>query len=265
MELSTQPETDGGEQSLAQTVAAIMARYARRPALGDRAQQVITDPATGRAAPHLLPEFHTISYGQLWSKVGAVAADWHHDPRAPLHPGDTVALIGFASTDYTIVDLACLYLGTVSVPLQSCASLAQLRPILDETDPRVLAVGLDSLDKAIDLLLGGITVPRLLVFDYHPDIHDQRERLGAARDRLTKAGIATVIDTLAEVLDRGATLPAAPPHTPLANEDPLSLLIYTSGSTGTPKGAMYPAHLVRGMWSWMLPADMERPVCLICR
>ena len=68
------------------------------------------------------------------------------------------------------------------------------------------------------------------------------------------------VETLADVLDRGKALPAAPVF--VADEDdPLTLLIYTSGSTGAPKGAMQPERLVANFWrksaAWGQPHSAE--------
>ena len=48
--------------------------YADRPALGQRAVQFVTDPATGRTSAELLPRFDTITYRELSDRVNAVAA-----------------------------------------------------------------------------------------------------------------------------------------------------------------------------------------------
>ena len=55
------------------------------------------------------------------------------------------------------------------------------------------------------------------------------------------------VQTLADVLDRASTLPAAQAFVS-DEDDPLTLLIYTSGSTGAPKGAMQPERLVANLW-----------------
>ena len=47
-----------------------------------------------------------------------------------------------------------------------------------------------------------------------------------------------IVETLADVIERGKALPPAGAVSVDASEDTLSLLIYTSGSTGAPKGAM---------------------------
>ncbi|TQM26283.1 carboxylic acid reductase [Nocardia bhagyanarayanae] len=227
---------------LPRIVETLMTGYADRPALGQRSVELTTEPRTGRRTTRLLPTFDTITYGEVWARVGAVAADWHDE--IALRAGDFVAVLGFTSTEYTILDLACVHVGAVAVPLQASAPVAQLRPILAETAPRVLATSLDLLDHAVDCVLDGHVPDRLIVFDYHPGADDQRDALAAARRRL--AAVPIVIDTLGDVVDRGRGLPPAPLHEP--DDDPLSLLIYTSGSTGTPKGAMYTGSLVTAMW-----------------
>src|SRR6185295_14838773 len=58
--------------------------------------------------------------------------------------------------------------------------------------------------------------------------------LAAAIDRLAETPI--VVETLADALVRGNTLPTPPAFD--AGDDTLALLIYTSGSTGTPMGHM---------------------------
>ncbi|MFF0625021.1 carboxylic acid reductase [Streptomyces sp. NPDC004296] len=238
---------------LAATVALIMEAYAGRPALGERAREVVTDPTTGLTSRRLLSRFTTITYGELWDRAGAIAAEWRLDVQHPVAAGDCVAIYGFTSVDYTVLDMACLRLGAVSVPLQSSSPVARLKPIVQETGPRVLAASVEVLDKAVELVLSSASKPRLVVFDYHPEIDDQREKFEAARQRLAQAGI-TSIEFLGAVTDRGRSLPAAPLFEPEPGDDPMSLLIYTSGSTGTPKGAIYTERMLRKFWTGWEPA-----------
>ncbi len=232
---------------LSQIVATVMEGYAGRPALGQRANELVTDHTTGRTSVRLLPEFQTITYRELWDRVGAVAAEWQSHPESPLSAGDFVGILGFTSTDYTTVDLACLYLGAVSVSLQTSAPAAQHVPIIAETRPRILAVGIDSLDTAVEAVLAGAPPQRVIVFDYEPRDDDQHDRFEAARRRLAEAGV--VVDTLADVIGRGRALPPAPLHVPDADDDnPLLSLYYTSGSTGTPKGAIYTERMLSFGW-----------------
>ncbi|MEG8182924.1 AMP-binding protein [Nocardia terpenica] len=238
---------------LSQLVATVMEAYADRPAVGQRAVEFIADES-GRRRTTLLPRFDTITYGELWQRVRAIAAAWYHDAERPVRAGDFVAILGFTSIDYTIVDVACAITGTVGVPLQAGASLAQLRPIVSETEPRVLASNVEQLDAAVELVLAADSVRSLIVFDYHAEDDVHRAAVETARRRLADSPV--LVETLDAVLARGRELPAVPLYTGGAADD-LGLLIYTSGSTGTPKGAMYPEWLVSRFWR--VAGDMPLP------
>ncbi|OHU92886.1 carboxylic acid reductase [Mycobacterium talmoniae] len=233
--------TEQPELGLPQVIQTVLDGYADRPALGQRAVEFVTDPATGRTAASLLPKFETITYRELSDRVAALAAAWAAET---VHPGDRVAVLGFTSVDYTTIDVALAKLGAVSVPLQTSAATTQLQPIVAETEPVVLAASVDSLSDAVELIQAGHVPGRLVVFDYHPQVDDHRDAVDAARAQL--ADTPVVVETLAEVLDRGTALPA--PALPAVDDDALALLIYTSGSTGAPKGAMYPQPNVAKMW-----------------
>ena len=227
---------------LPQIMQKVLDSYADRPALGQRAVEFVKDPATGRTRLETLPRFETTTYGQLSERVGALARALADDA---LNSGDRVCLLGFNSVGYTTIDMALGQIGAVSVPLQTSAALTQLQPIMAETEPTVFAASVDQLPDAVELILSGQSLKKLLVFDYHPEVDDQREALEAARARLAEADIA--VETLADALERGTSLPQAPVAAP-EGDDPLALLIYTSGSTGAPKGAMYPQSNVGKMW-----------------
>jgi fatty acid CoA ligase FadD9 len=232
---------------LPQIVQTVMEGYADRPALAQRAVQFVNDAASGRTSVELLPRFETLSYRELWDRVGAAATALAGEPAPSVRPGDRVCVLGFTSVDYTIIDVALVLMGAVCVPLQTSAPVTQLRPIVAETEPSVIAASVDYLGDAVELALTGHAPARLVVFDYHPGVDDQREALDAARSRLARAGSPVSVETLADVLDRGKALPAAPVLFP-DEDDPLTLVIYTSGSTGTPKGAIQPERRVANFW-----------------
>jgi fatty acid CoA ligase FadD9 len=226
---------------LAATVAAAMTGYRDRPALAQRARKLVTDPATGATSLELLPRFEAVTYGELWARVCALGNSWTD---AGLAAGDFVAVLGFTGVDYATVDLTCMTRGAVSVPLPRSPSAAGLAPIVDETRPRVLATDVESAAVAVDVVLGGDSIERLVVFDYDERADDQRETFEAAVDKLR--GRATVV-TLPSELERGRRLPA--PAAPEGGApDRLAGLVYTSGSTGTPKGAMYTEAMLTDMW-----------------
>lgn len=249
------------DRGLSGAVAAVMEGYADRPALGERAREAVTDPATGRTSLRLLPHFSTVSYAELWERAGAVAAEWAADAEHPVGEGDFVAVYGFTSVDYAVLDLACLRAGAVSVPLQSSSAPGKLKPIIAETEPRVIATSLEALDNAVELALSAPSRPRVIVFDLHPEADDERERFEAARARLAAAGV-TAVDALTAVQARGLTLPAPAPREAVA-PDTTGLLIYTSGSTGTPKGAIYTDRMLQRLWAgWFAAQGDTSPVTL---
>jgi fatty acid CoA ligase FadD9 len=229
------------ELGLPQIVQTVLAGYADRPALGQRAVEFVTDTSTGRTSAELLPRFDTITYRELSDRVNAVAAALTQNP---VRPGDRVAVLGFTSIDYTTIDMALLRIGAISVPLQTSAPAAQLRPIAAETEPVAILSSVDFLDDAVELMLTGHLPERLVVFDYHGEVDDHRDALAAATARLSETPV--VVETLAEALVRGKELPTTDFFD--FGDETLALLIYTSGSTGTPKGAMYPAKAVKNSW-----------------
>jgi fatty acid CoA ligase FadD9 len=231
---------------LPQIVQTVLDGYADRPALGQRAVEFFKDPKTGRTELGLLPDYDTITYRELRERVNAVARALTHDG---VQAGDRVAALGFTSVDFTTLDVALGVIGAVAVPLQTSAAIAQLQPIVIETEPTVFAASVNQLPEAVELILSVDHKPsKLIVFDYHPEVDDERKAFDSARARLADADVT--VEPLADLLERGNTLPA-PPAAENDTEDsdnPLALLIYTSGSTGAPKGAMYPQANVGKMW-----------------
>src|ERR1700722_1868311 len=231
---------------LPQIVQTALEGYADRPAVGQRAVEFVKDPKTGRTSLEVLPHFETITYRELNDRVGAVARALTDDP---LKAGDRVCELGFTSVDFTTIDLALGQIGAVAVPLQTSAAITQLQPIVSETEPSVIAASMNQLHDAVELILSGHVPANLVVFDFSPEVDDQREAVDTARARL--ADTPVIVETLADALDRGKALPPAPLPLPddfVDSGDPLALLVYTSGSTGAPKGAMYPQSNVGKLW-----------------
>src|ERR1700744_6156198 len=221
-----------------QVTKAVLEGYSDRPALAQRAYELVKDPQTGRTFAKLLPWFSQVTYGELAHRVDELSralAD------GLVSAGDRVTVLGFTSVDYTTIDVALSAVSAVSVPLQTSAAIAQLRPIVLETEPTLFAASVDYLSDAVDVILAaaeaGHTPGRLVVFDYRSELDDNREALQSAHERL--ADLSLTIETPNEGRERGAKLPATP-AVEAGADDPLALLIYTSGSTGAPKGAMYP-------------------------
>ncbi len=229
-----------------EVTTAVLQGYADRPALAQRAYELVKDPQTGRTTAKLLPWFAQVTYEELDTRVSELSRALTD---GMISRGDRVCVLGFTSVDYTTIDIALGRVGAVSVPLQTSAAIAQLQPIVIETEPTVFAASVDYLSDAVDVILAGAeaghTPGRLVVFDYRSEIDDNRDALQTAHERLQTLDLT--IDILDEVRERGAKLPAMQ-HVQ-CDDDPLALLIYTSGSTGAPKGAMYPQSNVAKMWN----------------
>jgi fatty acid CoA ligase FadD9 len=232
---------------LTQIFETIVEGYADRPALGQRAHELVTD-ATGRTSARLLPRFETITYREMWDRVRAIANAWRHDPANPVTAGDVVATVGFSSADYLVVDMVCAYLGLVTVPLQHNAPVSRLRPIIEECEPKLLTVSAEYLDLAIESALTSRSLRQLMVFDYRPEVDEQRENFERARARLQDAGTPVVITTVDEIVEHGRQLANLPAYTG-GTDERLAMIMYTSGSTGTPKGAMYTERTLAKVWT----------------
>jgi fatty acid CoA ligase FadD9 len=238
---------DGPNVLLADVIRIVMTNYADRPALAQRAVEFVTD-ATGRTVAEFQHRFDTLTYGETWARVKALADALANDP---VQPGDRVATLGFTSADYAVVDMALSLTGAVAVPLQTSAPVKQLHPILVETEPVAILSSVDHLDDAVGLALTAHAPQRLVVFDYHPQIDDHREAFDSAVVRLS--GLHVTVEALDDVIEAGAQHTDGP-EIPDGHADDLRLLIYTSGSTGTPKGAMYTDRLMANCWGgWAAP------------
>lgn len=224
-EVSAAVRQDG--LGLAGIIAAVMAGYADRPALGR---------CTGSG-------LHTISYRDLWQRINAIAADWRTHPRFPIWPGEFVCTAGFAGIDYLTVDLACALTGAVTVPVQYGAPPERLAQVLAETHASVLAVSSDQLPAAVEAACITPELRRLIVFDHQTHIDVALEPFGTA--------LPVLVESLDDVIASGLGLSDAAwpqPALPPADPDRLVGLSYTSGSTGQPKAAMYTERMVAGTW-----------------
>ena len=241
------------ELGLAQIVALCMEGYADRPALAQRATEWVTDPTTRRTQRNLLSHFETVTYRALWARARALANLWSHDEGRHLYANDLICVIAFAGIDFVTVDLAAIHSGAVVVPLQTNAPRQQLLSIVNEASPRWLAASIECLETAVELVLEGHCPAGLLLFDYHPEVDDEREVFESAQSRLAAAGLPDLLVTLQDACVQGEKLPAAPLFAESATDNRLCTLYYTSGSTGLPKGAMYPESMIKPTWRVVAP------------
>ena len=228
----------------------LLTAYADRPALGERMSDVVVDPRSGETVLIYRPGFRTITYRHLDRRVQAIARSWRSGSPVAVAPGRLVCLMGFASIDYASVDLACTYVGAVSVPLQTNMHADDLVKVLRETEPACLVASIDNLETAVRAVREAGGTIDVIVMDYRSAVDDQRRRLGAATAFLGNAGVTAGLSILDDVLH--APAPEAdlvPPFVAAPDAEPLGTIFYTSGSTGSPKGAMFPERLWARWWS----------------
>ena len=233
--------------SLATIVAAVFEKYADRAAIGMRVRRLVAGDS-GDMTIELEPRYNTLTYSQLWEQTGYVASSLYHQCQAPVRAGDAVAMLSFTNADYAALDIACIRIGAMTVPLQTGASLVDLRAILDETRPTLLATSIEQLDTAIECIASTPSIRRVMVLDVADPVSAPLSAMERARARLREFGNAVEVSTFSENVEAGKGLPDVELDTRHGCDDELAMLIYTSGSTGLPKGAMYTQKLAAGMW-----------------
>jgi fatty acid CoA ligase FadD9 len=237
--------------SLATIVAAVFEKYADRPAIGSRVKRLEIDHS-GHRTVHLEPIYATQTYAQLWARTGYSASWLGHAPGEPVRPGDAVAMLSFTNADYATLDLACIRLGVMTVPLQTGSHLEDLLAILDETQPVVLACSVEQLSVAVICTTRTRSIRRLVVLDMALQGSEDMAAIEQAQVTLRTSGSQVEVSLFHDTLELGRSLPVVELDTRDDCDNALAMLIYTSGSTGLPKGAMYTQQLAAGMWggSW---------------
>jgi fatty acid CoA ligase FadD9 len=217
--------------------------YADRPCFAER-EFVVEDGKT-----RALPAFRHITFAQLWERVQAFASGMARIDIAK--QGAMVGLSGFPSIDGVVADLACLYLGAVSVPLSTTASPEELGRIVASAELSTILCNAEHLD-VVTATLGSVPGVRdLVVLDVREQDRAQAGRIAIALKHIHQQHPAVRVHWMAEVERIGREGTAVPPVEPVP-PDALRTLVYTSGSTGTPKGAMLPERVWTRYWqrSW---------------
>jgi fatty acid CoA ligase FadD9 len=238
----------------------ILEGHGERPALAERAYLVQADPATGTTRRRTLAEFRPITYRTLRDRVRCLAAAWHRDPDGVIRREERVAIIGFASIDYAVIDLALAYTGAVPMPLSGHHSAAEFDAILQRTTPAALAVSIAQLPAMVDLVRRHACIRQLIVFDADTRITAERTLLADADMRLRAAGSTVPLVLLQDLLRRGHGLDVPPPAA--VDAEAMALLIHTSGSTGQPKGACISAAALINTWRQVSGPDPKVAVVL---
>jgi fatty acid CoA ligase FadD9 len=229
-----------GKQSSIELVAAACERYASKVCLGMRAPHA-GDAHGEEASEPGLGDFKTLTYGSLWARVAAIAGGLSELGLAS--KGQLTGICGFGSVDWVLADLACAYVGAISVPLPGGLGAAELEHILHETDLRVVFSSVEALPALVGRLERHASLRSIVVMDDT----GADPNLGALRARHE----VYTIDEVAAAGRSGSPIPFVLPE---PGGDPLFSVVYTSGSTGMPKGVIVSA----GRWAATLREAIER-------
>ncbi len=246
---------DTSPPSYWQHIDTALTGYARRPALGQRAYNVVVDPVSGGRQREYLDRFDTITYFELQNRIKGLANTWRHHEQHRVAPGEFVCILGFTGTDYTVVDLACAYAHAVSVPLQSTLAGADLDGIFADTAPTAVAATVDDLVLAARLAGTHKSIRSIIALDYDERVDSDRAKFEAAQTELEQKRSKAKLVKLADLVAFGAFQPfePLPPHP--EGLERMAVLLHSSGSTGKPKGAIMPERMCMPGWDpgFMVP------------
>jgi len=130
--------------------------------------------------------------------------------------GQSVAIMSPTRYEWTLLDLAILYAGAVTVPIYETSSPSQIAWILEDSDVQAAVVETEEHKRAVQTAI-------------------QREGLAELR------GIWVMdngLDDLRAQAEIGPDAEAMNTRRSAANLDDVATIVYTSGTTGRPKGCM---------------------------
>jgi fatty acid CoA ligase FadD9 len=170
--------------------------------------------------------YTTQNYAEVWQRIQRLATAWQRSGQ--VGPNDFVGICGFASPDWVIADLACLYLAAVSVPIRTNIKIDDIVHIINETELVCVVCSAEQLPLLEKALSRCPSVKSIVVID-DPTWQPNGQ------------GSCPSIANIAAIEEYGAGVEPVPYLVPGRDivEDPLLTIIYTSGSTGHPKGAMF--------------------------
>jgi len=138
--------------------------------------------------------------------------------------GDRVALVGFNSTRYLVLDVAIGLVGAVSVPLYYTSSIEEIKDILKDSKASILFVG----------------VPGIL--DRLKDCETDVDLISFTRGSDNPSNMRGWDEFLNLTEKSGDEIPLS-----LVDLDDVATIRYTSGTTGKPRGAVFTHRNLRWM------------------
>ena len=162
--------------------------YADRPALGERAYDVVQDQETQKTVRVYKPEYETTTNSELLRRARAIAMAWRRHPDLRIDRDSLIVQVGFTGIDFTVLDIASVFSHTVSVPLQSQMTASEFEGILDRTNPPVLAATISSLVAMTEQAIQHGGVRYLVVFDFDSRVTEEQEERAKAQKLIDENG-----------------------------------------------------------------------------
>lgn len=189
---------------------------------GSLATEFLTQAGRWASQPVFLKKtagrWEKISWDAAANKVKRAAAGLE---ALGFREGDRLGILSENRPEWAIVDLACLFLGGVDVPLYLASPTADLAYVL--RDAGVTFIAVSGQEQMAKILAVARELPDLFYLLMLDDGPREETRIG----RLRVLGL----EGLLALGERGeATRPAGSPD--------VATIIYTSGTTGRPKGVM---------------------------
>ncbi len=179
----------------------------------------ISDMVTSRAQnePHRIllsrpvgDGWQSVSAFELEQEIRSVAKGFI---QRGIEKGDRVAIMAKTRYEWTILDLAIIFIGGITVPVYETSSQQQVKWILEDSGASILVVEVPQLAEMAREILPATCSEVLVISE----------------------------DALPSLIESGASIPDQSVNERLSNlkHDDLMTLIYTSGTTGNPKGVTF--------------------------
>lgn len=252
--------------SLLEMIDFLFGQYGERTALAERAYDVVVEQKSGLLSKKYRPDFSGITYTELLGRIHGLANAWAGvggNSGCQVKSGEFVCIIGFASIDFQVIDMACLYAQAVTVPLQSATSGADLKEIFENTNPAMIAATVQDLKLAASHAIEHGNINSLMVFDYEAKDASDKAIVDDVLLMIEGSGLPINLWLINDLVEsgRGHRWQSLPPHED--GDSRLAAIIHSSGSTGKPKGAMLVEKAIHYSWRIYLSAPIPSPTITV--
>ena len=234
--------------SMYKVAEGLLSGYADRPALGERTYDVVKHTTTGEFVREYKAEYTTTSFGELLASARAIAMVWRRHPDFRIDQDSLIVQVGFTGIEFSLLDIACTFSHTVSVPLQSQMSAADFEGILARTNPSILAATTASIVAMTEQAIKHGGIQNLIVFDFDERVSQEQVERENAQALIDKDGGRIRLWSFNELVEEGAKYEWEELESHPKGQDRMALILHSSGSTGQPKGAVFNEKAMKGVF-----------------